>query len=460
MEIAKIPPQSLDLEEIVLGSILLESNSFNNIADFMRAECFYKDSHRIIFDVIYSLFSKGKSIDTLIVAQELKKLKQLENIGGAGYLARLSKNVASSAHIVDHARIVYQMFLKREVIRISSEALNNSYDENIDPSDLIDQISSEIIKITQSITSDKEIKISKSISEVMATIEKVSTGEIKFTGISTGKSKLDRITFGWQKSDLIILAARPSMGKTALALDFAKNASMTVPTAFFSLEMSHTQLSLRLIASESSYSQSDLKAGKVVNWKSLDDNVRIFDDMPLYVDDTPALKITQFRAKLRTMILKYGIQIVFVDYLQLMRHDIKGNREQEVSFISSTLKACAKEYNIPIVALAQLNRAVESRGGSKRPQLSDLRESGSIEQDADIVMFINRPAKYGVLAYEDGKSTEGIAEVIIEKHRNGALGEVLLHHDIGITKFTDEVETTDPFNSNAHIEPMHPNDKF
>jgi replicative DNA helicase len=424
-EYGKIPPQALELEETVLGAVMLEKDALITIIDLLKPESFYKESHQKIFSSILKLSLEEKPIDILTVTEELRKAKELDTVGGAFYITSLTSRVSSAAHIEYHARIIAQKFIQRELIRISTEIQNRSYDESTDVDDLLDFSEKELFNIAEGNIKKETLRINVLIKEAINQIEEAGKREDNLSGIPSGFTKIDRITSGWQNSDLIIIAARPSMGKTAFVLSMTRNMAVEHkrPVAVFSLEMSSLQLVNRLIVSETKLPSERIRNGKLhdYEWEQLEIKIKNLVDAPIFIDDTPAISIYELRAKCRRLKMQHDVGIIIIDYLQLMTgtSDTRGNREQEVSTISRSLKAIAKELNVPIIALSQLNRAVETRGGTKRPQLSDLRESGAIEQDADMVLFIHRPEYYGFFEDEEGNSNLGIAEIIIAKHRNG-----------------------------------------
>lgn len=438
----KIPPQAIEVEEAVLGALMLERDAYVNIADILKAESFYKEEHQKIFKVVQYLVANEKPVDLLMVTQELRNRQELDAVGGPLYITQLTSRVASAAHIDFHARIIAQKYIQRELIRISSEIQVKSYDDSMELDDLVDYAESSLFKVTEGNISKESQPIKPLLREAIEKIEENAKKPDGLSGIASGFTKLDKITSGWQNTDLMIIAARPAMGKTAFVLSMARNMAVlkNVPVAVFSLEMSSLQLVNRLIASETELGSEKIKSGRLEEWEWELFNRRIknLENAPLYIDDTPALSVFEFRAKCRRLKMQYDIGIVIVDYLQLMTagSDVKGNREQEVSTISRNLKAIAKEINVPIIALSQLNRSVESRDG-KRPQLSDLRESGAIEQDADMVMFIHRPEYYGITQDADGNSLIGVAEIIIAKHRNGSVGDVQLAFKGSLARFSD-----------------------
>ncbi len=448
MEFGKIPPQAIDLEEAVLGAIMLEKDAIIEVIDLLRPESFYKEENQKIYQAIIDLSLKEKAIDILTVTEELRKRKELEDIGGPLYITQLTGRVASAAHIEFHARIVAQKFIQRELIRVASEMQNRAFDESIDVNDLLDFSESELFNIAQGNIKKETVKINVLLKEAIHQIEEASKREDSLSGVPSGYTKLDRMTSGWQNSDLVIIAARPSMGKTAFVLSMARTMAVEhkKSVALFSLEMASLQLINRLIVAETELPSDRIRNGNLAEyeWEQLEYKIKSLEEAPIFIDDTPALSIFELRAKCRRLKRQYDIDIIIIDYLQLMTGtpETKGNREQEVSTISRALKGIAKDLNVPVIALSQLNRSVEVRSGSKRPQLSDLRESGAIEQDADMVLFIHRPEKYGFLEDEEGNSLKGVAEIILAKHRNGPIGDVHLRFRDEFAKF---VELEDDF---------------
>jgi replicative DNA helicase len=438
----KLPPQAVDVEEAVLGALMLERDAYITVADIIDTPSFYKEEHQKIFDAIKKLSGKEKPVDLLMVTQELKDREQLDEIGGPGYITQLTRRVASAAHTEFHARIIAQKFIQRELIRVSSEIQTKSYDDTIDVDDLIDFSESSLFKVAEGNIKKETRPIKPVLIEAIQQIEKARNQKDGLSGVPSGFTGLDRITSGWQRTDLIIIAARPAMGKTAFVLSMARNIAVdhNRPVAIFSLEMSSIQLVNRLISAETELGAEKIKTGRLeeYEWQQLNQRIKALDNAPLFIDDTPALSIFELRAKCRRLKMQYNIEIIIVDYLQLMTAgtDTRGSREQEVSMISRSLKAIAKELDVPIIALSQLNRSVESREG-KRPQLSDLRESGAIEQDADIVTFIHRPEYFGITEDDSGNSLLGVAEIIIAKHRNGATADVHLRFKKELAKFMD-----------------------
>ena len=449
----KLPPQALDLEEAVLGAMLIDKKGVDEVIDLLQPEAFYKTAHQYIFESIFNLFQNSQPIDLLTVSADLRKKGKLDVAGGDFYLIQLTQKIASSAHIEFHARIILQKYIQRSLIRISNEIIESSYKESIDVFDLLDEAESKLYDVTQG-----NIKRSSDTAQNLVMLAKKKIEEIAnqegLSGVSTGFQKLDDLTSGWQPSDLIIIAARPGMGKTALTLSMARNIAVTkqIPVAFFSLEMSSIQLITRLISAETGLSSEKLRTGKLADheWKQLNVKVGDLEKAPLFIDDTPALSIFDLRAKARRLASQHGIKLIVVDYLQLMTagsSNKAGNREQEISTISRNLKSLAKELEIPVIALSQLSRAVETRGGTKRPQLSDLRESGAIEQDADIVSFIYRPEYYGIDEWddEDHSPSAGQAEFIVAKHRNGGLDNIRMKFVGNLGRFEDFKDFESPF---------------
>jgi replicative DNA helicase len=450
LEKGKIPPQAVDLEEVVLGAMMIDKKGVDEIIDLINPDVFYREAHQHIFSAIYQLFKTGQPIDLLTVASQLKKDGNLDIVGGEFYLIQLTQKVSSSAHIEFHARIILQKYIQRSLIKISNEIIEDAYEDSTDVFDLLDNAESKFYEVTQGNIKRSSETAQNLVIQAKKRIEEISNKE-GLSGVPSGFEVLDKITSGWQPSDLIIIAARPGMGKTALTLSMARNIAVTnqIPVAFFSLEMSSVQLITRLISSETELSSEKLRTGNLTKyeWEQLNVKVKDLEKAPLFIDDSPSLSIFDLRAKARRLTSQHGIKIIFVDYLQLMTAGGSqkggGNREQEISAISRNLKALAKELDIPVIALSQLSRAVETRGGSKRPLLSDLRESGAIEQDADIVSFIYRPEYYKIETWDDDAQTptENQAELIVAKHRNGGLGEVRLKFIGNLGKF-DNLEDT------------------
>ena len=455
----KLPPQAVDLEEVVLGAMMIDKKGVDEVIDILQPEAFYKESHQLIFNAIISLFEKQEPIDIKTVSFQLKKDGNLNSVGGDYYLIELSQKVSSSAHIEFHSRIILQKFIQRKLISISNDIIEDSYDETSDVFDLLDKAESKIYDISQRNLKKNTQSAEDLVSAAKKKIEEISKKE-GLSGIASGFGEIDRLTSGWQPSDLIIVAARPGMGKTAFTLSMARNITVenNIPVAFFSLEMSAIQLITRLISSETGLNSEKLRTGKLekFEWELLNVKVTNLENAPLYIDDTPSLSIFELRAKARRLSSQYGIKLIVVDYLQLMTlgsSQKSGNREQEISTISRNLKALAKELDIPIIALSQLSRAVELRGGTKRPILSDLRESGAIEQDADIVSFLYRPEYYKIDEWDDEERSPalGQAEFIVAKHRNGGLSSIKLKFINSLGKFENLSAFENPFEYQSKI---------
>ena len=439
-----IPPQSVELEQAVLGALMLERDAIIDVQEYVKAETFYLEEHRTIFRAIQALSVEMKAIDLYTVTERLKSQRELQKVGGAAYLAELTQKVASAAHIEFHAKIIAQKYVQRELIRSATEIERRSYDDEVDVTELIGFAEQEIFRVSEGNVKRSVQVASDILRKALQQIEEASKTAGEYNGVRSGFTDIDAVTLGWQPSDLIIIAARPSMGKTAFVLTMARNmcVELKTPVAFFSLEMSSVQLMNRLIVAETQLNSKDLRTGNLTpaQWTHLESQTVELGRSPLYIDDTPALSVYEFRSKARRLKTQHDIQLIIIDYLQLMTAstpETRGNREQEVSLISRTLKAIAKELNVPIIALSQLSRNVENRGGSKRPQLSDLRESGAIEQDADVVAFIHRPEYYGLTTDENNMPTAGMAEIIIAKHRNGEVTDVPLRFIKEQAKFAD-----------------------
>ena len=442
----KVPPQAKELEEAVLGAVMLEKSAFDTISEIIKPECFYVEANQLIYKAMQGLQQKSMPIDILTVVEELKMREQLDAVGGPYYVTKLTNSVVSTANIEAHARIVLQKFIQRELIRISGEIIGDAYEDSTDVFDLLDESETKMFNITNNYLKKNFEDIQNVLAKTINRIDELRTKTEDISGVPSGFPTLDRITYGWQPTDLIILAARPSVGKTAFALNLARNSALhptkPVPVGFFSLEMSASQLVQRILSAESEIKMEKISRGKLENYEYeqlLSKGIKKLEVAPIFIDDTAALNIFEFRAKARRLVNKHNVGIIIIDYLQLMSGsgDRNSNREQEISNISRNLKALAKELNVPIIALSQLSRAVETRKESKMPQLSDLRESGAIEQDADMVMFIYRPEYYEVMNNEHGESTHGETHVRIAKHRNGSLETVKLRAKLEIQKFEE-----------------------
>ena len=463
-EMGRLQPQALELEEAVLGALMLEKDAYSIVCEILKPESFYNKKNETIYRAIVDLAVKQQPIDMMTVVEQLRKRGELEIAGGAGYIADLTSKVGSSAHIEFHARIIAQKYLARELITFSSKVQSKAFDETTDVDDLMQEAEGSLFEISQRNVKKDVTQINPVIHDALEVLKNAANREEGLSGLKTGFTGLDKITSGWQNSDLVIIAGRPAMGKTSFALSIAKNMAVNfnIPVAVFSLEMSNLQLVNRLIVNVCEIPGEKIKSGRLENyeWEQLDYKIKELYDAPIYLDDTPSLSVFELRTKARRLVREHGIQCIIIDYLQLMNANGMnfGSREQEVSTISRSLKGLAKELNIPIIALSQLNRSVEGRQGKdgKRPQLADLRESGAIEQDADMVCFIHRPEKYGIMEDDDHNSTAGLAEIIIAKHRNGAVGTVKLRFRAEFAKFLNPEEdlpmqTLQPGGAHEHV---------
>ena len=451
-EFGKLPPQAPELESSVLGALMIEKDAYMTVADLLRPESFYKDQNRMVFEAIRTLASQDQPIDVLSVAEKMKNLGTLTQAGGVSYLSDLTRRVASTAHLRYHAQIVAQKSTARDLIAMASQLEESAYDETQDIEEVMQQAEAGIFEISQRAQKRDVTHIDPVIEEAFERMRKASKNEGNISGVPSGFHDLDKLTSGWQKSDLVIIAARPAMGKTAFVMSMAKNMAVNynIPVAVFTLEMSNVQLGNRLLMNVCEIEGEKIKTGKMTKaeWSQLEHKSNELRGAPIYMDDTPSLSVFELRSKARKLVREHGIQIIIIDYLQLMNATgiSFGNREQEISIISRNLKALAKELDIPIIALSQLNRNVESRSGleGKTPQLSDLRESGAIEQDADMVCFIHRPEYYHLYSDEKtGKDLRGLAQIIVAKHRNGATDSIWLRFRGKYAKFQNEDETYD-----------------
>ncbi|NOT76461.1 MAG: replicative DNA helicase [Cyclobacteriaceae bacterium] len=439
--LGKLPPQALDLEEAVLGALMLEKNALTAVIEFLRPEHFYTEQHKEIYTAIVDLFKTSEPVDMRTVVAQLRKNGKLEIVGGAYFIAELTSKVSSAANIEYHARYIIEMAIKRELIQISSQIQQDAYEDTTDVFDLLDKTEQSVFAISDSNLRKNYDTMKSLMSRAVQELQERKNHKDGLTGVPTGFTKLDRLLSGWQKSDLVIIAARPGMGKTAFVVSALRNAAVdfNFPVALFSLEMASLQLVNRLISAEAELESEKIKRGNLADfeWQQLVHKTNRLSAAPIFIDDTPALSILELRAKCRRLKAEHNVQLIVIDYLQLMKGESQGNREQEIASISRALKGIAKELEVPVLALSQLSRGVETRGGDKRPQLSDLRESGSIEQDADIVMFLYRPEYYKITVDEEGMPTQGMAEVIVAKHRNGGLDTVKLKFIGKYTKFAD-----------------------
>lgn len=439
--LGKLPPQALDLEEAVLGALMLEKGALNAVVEFLKPEHFYTEGHREIYTSIITLFKGSEPVDMRTVVNQLRKDGKLELVGGAYYIAELTSKVSSAANMEYHARVIIEMAIKRDLIQIASQVHQDAYEDTTDVFELLDKTEQSIFAISDSNLRKNYDNMRNLMYRAIQELQKLKEHKDGLTGVPSGFTSLDRMTSGWQPSDLVIIAARPGMGKTAFVVSAMRNAAIDFkrPVAIFSLEMASVQLVNRMISAEAELEGEKIRRGQLADfeWQQLVHKTNRLSSAPIFIDDTPALTILELRAKCRRLKAEHNIELIIVDYLQLMRGDSAGNREQEIASISRALKGIAKELAVPVLALSQLSRGVETRGGDKRPQLSDLRESGSIEQDADIVMFLYRPEYYKITVDEEGMPTQGMGEVIIAKHRNGSTGTVKLKFIGKYTKFAD-----------------------
>lgn len=440
-----LQPQATDIERVVLGALMIDKDAFSIIAELIRPETFYEPRHQKIFAAIQALNMEEKPVDFMTVTEELKRLGTLDDIGGIPYIMELTQRVASSAHIEYHAHILAQKFLMRQLISYSSRIQEIAFDDTVDPEVVMQEAEGRLFEISQKNMKSDYTQIDPVLKKAMDALQRAAQNTSGLTGVPTGYTKLDDMTAGWQKSDLVIIAGRPAMGKTSFALSLAKNIAVDYqqPIAFFSLEMSDVQLANRLMSNICEISGKKIQNGQLSNdeWDRLDKNIRKLMGAPIYIDDTPGLSIFELRTKARRLVREKGVKIIMIDYLQLMNANGMrfGNRQEEVSTISRSLKGLAKELDIPILALSQLNRGVENREGNeaKRPQLSDLRESGAIEQDADMVLFVHRPEYYRIYEDDKGHDLRGMAQIIIAKYRKGGTGDVTLRFRGEYTRFED-----------------------
>ncbi|KAA9327586.1 replicative DNA helicase [Hymenobacter busanensis] len=442
----KLPPQARELEAAVLGALMLEKDALTTVIDILKPQSFYDDRHQRIFQAILGLFDKSEPIDILTVTQELRERGELEAAGGPPYVAQLTFKVNSAANVEYHARIITENAIKRELIRIASDIQREAFEDTTDVFNLLDQTEQSLFEVSESNIRKNFDDMRSLMGKAIKELEEKKNQKDGLTGVPSGFTALDRVTSGWQPSDLVIIAARPGMGKTAFVVSAMRNAAVEFkkPVAIFSLEMSSIQLVNRLISAEAELDSEKIKKGNLADyeWAQLNHKIASLSAAPIFIDDTPALSIRELRTKCRRLKAHHDIQMIIIDYLQLMTGNSDGgkgagNREQEIASISRALKGIAKELNVPVLALSQLSRSVETRGGDKRPQLSDLRESGSIEQDADMVIFLYRPEYYKITEDEMGNPTQGMGEVIIAKHRNGSLENVQLKFIGRFTKFGD-----------------------
>ena len=441
--LGRLQPQALEIEKAVLGALMIDKDAYAVVCEILRPESFYEPRNQMVYAAIRDLSMDEKPVDVLTVTEQLAKMGMLEEVGGPGYVAELSSRVASSANIEYHANIVAQKSLARQLISFAGMIETKAFDETIDIEELMQEAEGSLFELSQHNMKKDYTAIDPVIAQAVKGIQDAAKNTDGLTGVSTGYYKLDDLTSGWQASDLVIIAGRPAMGKTSFALSMAKNiaADLKVPMAFFSLEMSNVQLVNRLISNACEIQGSKILNGQLQRdeWERLDKRINNLLGAPLYIDDTPGLSVFELRTKARRLVREHGVKLIMIDYLQLMNANGMrfSSRQEEVSTISRSLKGLAKELDIPILALSQLNRGVESREGleGKRPQLSDLRESGAIEQDADMVIFVHRPEYYHIYQDDNGRDLHGMAQIIIAKHRKGATGDVLLTFRGEFTRF-------------------------
>lgn len=457
-----LQPQATDIERAVLGALMIDKDAFSVVSEIIRSETFYEPRNQKIYHAVQSLNMADMPVDIMTVVEQLKKEGNLEDVGGPAYIVDLTSHVASSAHIEYHARILAQKYIARQLISYASNIETKAFDETVDVDELLQEAEGSLFELSQTNMKKDYTQIDPVVEQAVKILQKASAQKGGLTGIPTGYTKLDEMTAGWQNSDLVIIAGRPAMGKTAFALSLAKNIAVDyqVPVAFFSLEMSNVQLVNRLISNV-----CELEGSKILNanlddeeWQRLDRNIRKLQGAPIYIDDTPGMSIFELRSKARRLVREKKVKILMIDYLQLMNANGArfGSRQEEVSTISRSLKGLAKELDIPVLALSQLNRTVETRDASpasKIPQLSDLRESGAIEQDADMVLFVHRPEYYRIYQDDKGNDLRGMAQIVIAKHRKGATGDVMLNFRGEFTRFEnpEDAHFNRPFNENGII---------
>ena len=444
-----LQPQAPELEKAVLGALLVEQDAYSIVSDILKPQSFYEHRHQLIYEAVQRLSFEQRPVDVLTVMNELERTNNLEDAGGPVYLTQLSEMVASSAHIEYHARIIAQKYTARQLITYTSGIQTKAFDATQDVDVLMQEAEGQLFELSQQNVKRDYTQIDPVLVEAYDMLKKAAGQADGMSGLPSGFTELDKMTAGWQKSDLVILAARPAMGKTAFALSMAKNMAvdMQEPVAFFSLEMSKVQLVNRMMVNVCEIEGEKIRTGKLApyEWEQLDTNIKKLYGAPLYLDDTPSLSVFELRTKARRLVREHDVKVIMIDYLQLMNASgmSHGSRQEEVSLISRSLKQLAKELNIPILALSQLNRGVENREGeNKRPNLADLRESGAIEQDADIVIFIHRPEYYRIYADDKGNDLRGKAEIIIAKHRNGSVGDVRLQFKGKFARFENDTAAT------------------
>jgi replicative DNA helicase len=460
----KMPPVATEFEEAVLGALMLEHEALQDVSEILKPEHFYSDKHQRIYSAMTRLNAKNTPIDLLTLTEELKRSGDLDAIGGRFTLIQLTEKVASAVNIEHHARIIFQKYIQREIIRLGTDMQTNAYDDTKDVQEMLNDAENGLFNLSHGSMKRDVQQIRSVIDEAIMQMEDASKRIDQLSGVPSGFTGIDRVTSGWQAASLVIIAARPAMGKTAFVLSMARKMAVenNVPVAMFSLEMANVELVKRLLTAETEIPMEKIKNGRLTTseWEHFRNNLNNLSNAPIYIDDTPGLSIFDLRSKCRLLKKKHNIGVIIIDYLQLMTAAAMrpGNRQEEVSMISRSLKGLAKELNIPVIALSQLNRNVESRGvgkdsnsaDGKRPQLSDLRESGAIEQDADMVCFIHRPEYYKIEEDKDGSSLKGIGLFIIAKHRSGGLDDVKLRFTPELVRF-DDYDGTNMFNTNNNM---------
>ena len=442
---AHLQPQAVDVERVVLGSLMIDTDAFSMVSEVLKPETFYEPRHQKIYQAIQTMNMEERPVDIMTLTDELSKMGELDKVGGAEYLMEIAAGVASAAHVEAHARILAQKYMARQLIHYAGDIETQAFDSTVDVDELMQHAEGELFQLSQNNMKQDYTQIDPVIKDAVEILQRAAQNKGGLTGIPTGYRGMDDMTSGWQPSDLVIIAGRPAMGKTSFALSIAKNVAVDyrIPIGFFSLEMNNVQLVNRLISNVCEISGKKILNGQLdqPEWERLDKRLRDLTGAPIYIDDTPGLSVFELRTKARRLVREKGVKLLMIDYLQLMNaNGMKfGSRQEEVSTISRSLKGLAKELNIPVLALSQLSRNVENREGleGKRPQLSDLRESGAIEQDADMVLFVHRPEYYHIYQDEKGNDLHGMAQIIIAKHRKGATGDVLLNFRGEFTRFQD-----------------------
>ena len=456
---AHVQPQAVEIERVVLGALMVDSDAFSVVSELLKPETFYEPRHQKIYEAIRNMNMDERPVDIMTLNDELSKMGEIDKVGGVDYLMEISSQVASAAHVESHARILAEKYMQRQLIHFAGDIETKAYDSSVDVDELMQQAEGSLFQISQNNMKQDFTQVAPVVKNAVEILQRAASNKGGLTGIPTGYTGMDEITSGWQASDLVIIAGRPAMGKTSFALSIAKNVAVDygVPIGFFSLEMNNVQLVNRLISNVCEVSGRKILNGQLdpSDWERLDKRIGRLTDAPIYVDDTPGLSVFELRTKARRLVREKGVKIIMIDYLQLMNaNGMKfGSRQEEVSTISRSLKGLAKELDIPVLALSQLSRNVENREGleGKRPQLSDLRESGAIEQDADMVLFVHRPEYYHIYQDEKGNDLHGMAQIIIAKHRKGATGDVLLNFRGEFTRFQDPTDSYTPVQEGGEI---------